>query len=466
MSINVRFAPSPTGYLHIGGARTALFNYLFAKHNKGNFLVRIEDTDKARSTQEAINAIKQGLDWLGLSPDSEYILQSDNIEKHKEVVKKLLDSGKAYYCYTTPEELSQMREEAQKQGIQFKYPHIWRDSKETPPKDVKPVVRIKIPKTGETVIDDLAQGQVTVANEQLDDFILLRSDGSPTYMLCVVVDDIDMNISHIIRGDDHLNNAFRQYHLFKAIGADIPKFAHIPLIYGEDGKKLSKRHGALGVEQYQKMGYLADALKNYLCRLGWSHGDDEIFTQQQAIEWFDLKNVGKSPSRMDFKKLENLNASYIKQMDNQELLDIIIPMFGKINDIAIKRIEKGIDSIKSRATTINDFTTLCDFYVNRPSFPLFDEKAQKLIKQNSPDILENVANVIKDIDEWSEQNIENAIKLFIEKNNFKFAEVAQPIRATISGTTKSPGIFEIINILGKQETIERLTKLSKNKTDS
>ncbi|MFL2659924.1 MAG: glutamate--tRNA ligase [Alphaproteobacteria bacterium] len=466
MSINVRFAPSPTGYLHIGGARTALFNYLFAKHNKGNFLVRIEDTDKARSTQEAINAIKQGLDWLGLSPDSEYTLQSDNIEKHKEVVKKLLDSGKAYYCYTTPEELSQMREEAQKQGIQFKYPHIWRDSKETPPKDVKPVVRIKLPKTGETVIDDLVQGQVTVANEQLDDFILLRSDGSPTYMLCVVVDDIDMNISHIIRGDDHLNNAFRQYHLFKAIGVDIPKFAHIPLIYGEDGKKLSKRHGALGVEQYQKMGYLADALKNYLCRLGWSHGDDEIFTQQQAIEWFDLKNVGKSPSRMDFKKLENLNASYIKQMDNKELLNIIIPMFGKIDDIAIKRIEKGIDSIKSRATTINDFTTLCDFYVNRPSFPLSDEKAQKLIKQNSPDILENVANVIKDIDEWSEQNIENAIKLFIEKNNFKFAEVAQPIRATISGTTKSPGIFEIINILGKQETIERLTKLSKNKTDS
>jgi glutamyl-tRNA synthetase len=461
MSINVRFAPSPTGYLHIGGARTALFNYLFAKHNKGNFLVRIEDTDKARSTQEAINAIKQGLDWLGLSPDNEYILQSDNIEKHKEVVKKLLDSGKAYYCYTTPEELSQMREEAQKQGIQFKYPHIWRDSKETPPKDVKPVVRIKLPKTGETVIDDLVQGQVTVANEQLDDFILLRSDGSPTYMLCVVVDDIDMNISHIIRGDDHLNNAFRQYHLFKAIGVDIPKFAHIPLIYGEDGKKLSKRHGALGVEQYQKMGYLADALKNYLCRLGWSHGDDEIFTQQQAIEWFDLKNVGKSPSRMDFKKLENLNASYIKQMDNKELLNIIIPMFGKIDDIAIKRIEKGIDSIKSRATTINDFTTLCDFYVNRPSFPLSDEKAQKLIKQNSPDILENVANVIKDIDEWSEQNIENAIKLFIEKNNFKFAEVAQPIRATISGTTKSPGIFEIINILGKQETIERLIKLSK-----
>ena len=461
MSINVRFAPSPTGYLHIGGARTALFNYLFAKHNKGNFLVRIEDTDKARSTQEAINAIKQGLDWLGLSPDSEYTLQSDNIEKHKEVVKKLLDSGKAYYCYTTPEELSQMREEAQKQGIQFKYPHIWRDSKETPPKDVKPVVRIKLPKTGETVIDDLVQGQVTVANEQLDDFILLRSDGTPTYMLCVVVDDIDMNISHIIRGDDHLNNAFRQYHLFKAIGVDIPKFAHIPLIYGEDGKKLSKRHGALGVEQYQKMGYLADALKNYLCRLGWSHGDDEIFTQQQAIEWFDLKNVGKSPSRMDFKKLENLNASYIKQMDNKELLNIIIPMFGKIDDIAIKRIEKGIDSIKSRATTINDFTTLCDFYVNRPSFPLSDEKAQKLIKQNSPDILENVANVIKDIDEWSEQNIENAIKLFIEKNNFKFAEVAQPIRATISGTTKSPGIFEIINILGKQETIERLTKLSK-----
>jgi len=466
MSINVRFAPSPTGYLHIGGARTALFNYLFAKHNKGNFLVRIEDTDKARSTQEAVNAIKQGLDWLGLSPDSEYIFQSDNIEKHKEVVKKLLDSGKAYYCYTTPEELSQMREEAQKQGIQFKYPHIWRDSKETPPKDIKPVVRIKIPKTGETVINDLVQGQVTVANEQLDDFILLRSDGSPTYMLSVVVDDIDMNISHIIRGDDHLNNAFRQYHLFKAIGVDIPKFAHIPLIYGEDGKKLSKRHGALGVEQYQKMGYLADALKNYLCRLGWSHGDNEIFTQQQAIEWFDLKNVGKSPSRMDFKKLENLNASYIKQMDNQELLNIIIPMFGNIDDIAIKRIEKGIDSIKSRATTINDFTTLCDFYVNRPSFPLSDEKAQKLIKQNSPDILENVANVIKDIDEWSEQNIENTIKLFIEKNNFKFAEIAQPIRATISGTTKSPGIFEIINILGKQETIERLTKLSKSNTDS
>ncbi len=464
MSINVRFAPSPTGYLHIGGARTALFNYLFAKHNNGNFLVRIEDTDKARSTNEAVNAIKQGLDWLGLSPDNEYVFQSNNIERHKEIVNKLLNEGKAYYCYTTPEELSQMREEAQKQKTQFKYPYIWRDSKETPPKGVNPVVRIKIPKTGETIINDLVQGQVTVANEQLDDFILLRSDGTPTYMLSVVVDDVDMNISHIIRGDDHLNNAFRQYHLFKAIGADIPQFAHIPLIHGEDGKKLSKRHGALGVEQYQKMGYLADALKNYLCRLGWSYGDNEIFTQQQAIDWFDLKNVGKSPSRMDFKKLENLNAHYIKHMDNQELLDIIIPMFENIDDIAIKRIKKGINSIKLRAFTINDFKILCDFYVNRPSFPLSDEKAQKIIEQNSPDILKKIVDVIKDIEEWNEQNIENTIKSFVEKNNYKFAEVAQPIRVSISGTTKSPSIFEIINILGKKETIERLTKLSKFNT--
>ena len=459
MSVNVRFAPSPTGYLHIGGARTALFNYLFARHNNGKYLVRIEDTDKQRSTAEAIDAIKAGLDWLGLQSDSEYTFQSANIDRHKQVVQKLLDEGKAYYCYTTPEELAEMRETCEKQGVQFKYPHIWRDNTDTPPEGIEPVVRIKVPTSGETVINDLVQGTVTVNNEQLDDFILLRSDGTPTYMLSVVVDDIDMDITHIIRGDDHLNNAFRQYHLFEAIGAKIPEFAHIPLIHGEDGKKLSKRHGALGVEEYEKMGYLPDALKNYLSRLGWSHGDEEIFSQKQAIEWFDFKNVGKSPARMDFKKLENLNAHYIKEMEDGELLKIILPMFENLDDVSKKRIEMGVGSIKERANTINELPSLFDFYINRPTFPLADVKAQKMIKENSPEILEKVVSVVDSIQDWNEETIETTIKQFIEDSGLKFGEVAQPIRATISGTTNSPAIFEIMYILGKDETIQRLSAL-------
>ncbi|MGB1360729.1 MAG: glutamate--tRNA ligase [Alphaproteobacteria bacterium] len=459
MSVTVRFAPSPTGYLHIGGARTALFNYLFARHNNGKYLVRIEDTDKERSTTEAIDAIKQGLNWLGLNSDEDYIFQSQNIERHQAVAQKLIDEGKAYYCYTTPEELTAMREEAQKNGENFHYPNIWRDNTDTPPQGVKPVVRIKTPLTGETVVDDLVQGTVKVSNEQLDDFILLRSDGTPTYMLSCVVDDIDMNITHIIRGDDHLNNTFRQYHLFKAISDNIPQFAHIPLIHGEDGKKLSKRHGALGVEQYEGMGYLPSALKNYLSRLGWSHGDEEIFSQEQAIQWFDFKNVGKSPSRMDFKKLENVNAHYIKEMDNKDLLKIIMPMFKNIDDIAKLRITNGVNSIKERAVSLNDFPTLCDFYINRPTFPLADEKAQKMIKEESPKILSNVITVLGNIADWNEQNIETAVKKHIEDNELKFGSVAQPIRATISGTTNSPAIFEIMDILGKKETIIRLSAL-------
>ena len=459
MTVITRFAPSPTGFLHIGGARTALFNYLFARHHRGTYALRIEDTDKNRSTTDAINAIVNGLNWLGLNPDTDIVYQSKNIARHRQVVQQLIDSDKAYYCYTPPEELHNLRQQAEKNGQNFTYDRRWRDTDKTPPVGVKPVVRLKCPLQGQTTINDLVQGKVVVNNTQLDDYILLRSDGTPTYMLSVVVDDIDMGITHIIRGDDHLNNAVRQVHLFKALRAKIPAFAHIPLIHGPDGKKLSKRHGALSIESYKDMGYIPQALKNYLCRLGWSHGDREIFTEQQAITWFSTDGIGTSPSRMDFDKLAHINAHYLRQMDTDMLLPLVLSELGDISDIATQRISKGLNSIKSRATVMGDFHALCAFYISAPTFPLGDPTAQKMIKQNSADMLQHIVDILTPVVEWHAENLEHIIQTYIADNNLKFGQVGPPMRATLAGTVKSPSLFEMMDILGKQETLKRLSIL-------
>ncbi len=459
MTVITRFAPSPTGFLHIGGVRTALFNYLFSRHHGGKYLLRIEDTDKQRSTADAVDAILKGLQWMGLSPDADIVYQSQNLDRHKQAVQHLLDTGKAYYCYTTNAELQQMRTQ-EKNNKTFGYDRRWRDTDAPPPADVKPVVRLKCPQEGQTIIEDLVQGTVAIDNKQLDDYILMRSDGTPTYMLSAVVDDIDMGITHIIRGDDHLNNAMRHIHLFHALGAAVPQFAHIPLIHGPDGKKLSKRHGALGIEVYQNMGYLPDALKNYLCRLGWSHGDNEIFTEQQAIIWFDTDGIGKSPSRMDFKKLANINAHYIHKMDTHTLLPLVLQQLGDISQIAKDRIAQGLHSIKSRATVMGDFHELCAFYITAPQFPLSDSKAQKMITQNSPAILANIVTLLHPVTDWTADVLQHTIQQYIAHNNLKFGVVGPPMRATLAGTVKSPDLFEIMEILGKYESLQRLNALS------
>lgn len=460
MTVITRFAPSPTGFLHIGGVRTALFNYLFARHHKGKYLLRIEDTDKSRSTKDAKTAILDGLDWMGLAPDDTVVYQSQNYERHVQVAHTLVTQGKAYYCYTTPEELQTEREKAQQNNVHFSYDRRWRDTDTPPPANVTPVIRLKCPLDGTTVIDDLVQGRVSIENKQLDDYILLRSDGTPTYMLSVVVDDIDMNITHIIRGDDHLNNAFRQVQLFNALGKTHPHFAHIPLIHGCDGKKLSKRHGALGIEQYKHMGYLPEALKNYLCRLGWAYGDAEIFTQEQAISWFSTDGIGKSPSRMDFEKMENLNAHYIREMDTRHLLPLVLKHLGNVPQLAINRITKGLHSIKSRATTMNDFQALCAFYISAPTFPLADAKMQKMIKDDSPHILAGIVETLSPIQNWQESELENAVQNHITEHSLTFGMVGPPMRATLAGTVKSPNIFEIMEILGKAESLKRLQALN------
>ena len=354
----VRFAPSPTGYLHIGGARTALFNWLFARHYQGKFLLRIEDTDRARSTPEAVDAILDSLKWLGLNWDDDIVFQFARASRHAEVANQLLKEGKAYYCYCTPEELEKMREHAKANGLPQRYNSLWRDrDPKDAPKGIAPVIRFKAPHTGETLIDDHVQGTIRLDNAQLDDMVLLRADGTPTYMLSVVVDDHDMGITHIIRGDDHLTNAFRQKHLYLAAGWTVPEFAHIPLIHGPDGAKLSKRHGALGAEQYREMGFLSQAMRNYLLRLGWGHGDEEIISTEQATQWFDLPAIGRSPARFDMAKLTHINAHYIRQYDNHELVKLIIPfltnLLGEVpSKTQLDTLVKGMSGLKERARTL------------------------------------------------------------------------------------------------------------------
>ena len=470
MTVVTRFAPSPTGFLHIGGARTALFNYLFAKHHGGKYLLRVEDTDKKRSTDDAKDAIIDGLGWLGLLPDDDnpIVYQSQNAQRHAQIAHDLVASGHAYYCYCSPEDLEQMRSEAKIQGRATSYDRRWRDRDPSQaPTDVKPVIRIKMPTQGETVLTDLVQGPVTMPNEQLDDFIILRADGTPTYMLSVVVDDHDMAVTHIIRGDDHLINAFRQYHLYKACGWDIPEFAHIPLIYGPDGKKLSKRHGAIAVDVYRDdMGYLADAVFNYLLRLGWSHGDDEIISHSQAIDWFGLDNVGKSPSRFDFDKLANVNAHYLKNSDNETLLSLLLAKLGQnldtpINDMAKDRLLRGMDSMKDRVKTIAELADYCQFYIHDVQYPL-QGKAVKMMNEDSKFLCAEIADHLESITPWDEETIGHALKAFAEQKDLGFGKIGQPTRAAVSGTPKSPDLAQMLGVFGKDEVVKRLRAVPQN----
>jgi glutamyl-tRNA synthetase len=466
MSVVTRFAPSPTGFLHVGGARTALFNWLFARHHGGKFLLRVEDTDRKRSTQDAIDAIFEGMRWLDLDWDEEPLFQSSRAERHAECARALLENGKAYYCYCTPEELTEMRETAKAEGHRMMYDGRWRDRPASDaPDGVPPVIRFKAPRDGETIIADSVQGDVRVANDQLDDMVLLRADGTPTYMLSVVVDDHDMGVTHVIRGDDHLTNAFRQTQLFLSLGWTPPTFGHIPLIHGADGAKLSKRHGALGVEAYRDMGFLPETMFNYLLRLGWGHGDDEIIDRQQAIDWFDLPGVGRAPARFDVERLTSLNAHYIRTADNQRLTDAIGPIMQERlgyapDDAALSRITAGMTELKERGKTLDQLADSALFYAKSRPLDL-DKKASKLLNDQAREILGRLLPVLTSIDDWSAEKIEASVRGFAETEDLKLGNVAQPLRAAFTGTNVSPGIFDVAATLGRDEALGRIEDVAK-----
>jgi glutamyl-tRNA synthetase len=449
-----RFAPSPTGYLHIGGARTALFNWLFARHHGGKFLLRIEDTDKARSTKDAIDAILDGMGWLGLDWDGHEYYQSQFWARHAEIAHRMLDRGQAYRCYMTQEELAEQREAAQRERRPFRISSPWRDVTEE--QGDKPfVIRLKAPQEGETVIEDQVQGRVTVQNAEIDDFILLRSDGTPTYMLAVVVDDHDMGVTHVIRGDDHLNNAFRQLVIIRAMGWPEPVYAHVPLIHGPDGAKLSKRHGALGVDAYRdELGMLPEAVVNYLLRLGWGHGDDEIISREQATEWFGLDHVGKSPSRFDFKKLENLNGHYIREADDERLANLIAPKLrlkGEQKALLIR----AMPELKARAHTLNQLAEGAHFlFASRPLD--FDDGASALLTNDSRSILAAAHKRLVALAKWDAESLEAAVRDVAEASGVKLGKLAQPLRAALTGRTTSPGIFDVLALLGRDESLARI----------
>ncbi|WP_344698127.1 glutamate--tRNA ligase [Sphingomonas limnosediminicola] len=452
--IVTRFAPSPTGFLHIGGARTALFNWLFARHHGGKFLLRIEDTDKARSTKEAIDAILDGMNWLGLNWDGHEYYQSQFWARHAEVAHRLLERGAAYRCYMTQVELAEQRETAQRERRPFRINSPWRDV--TAEQGDKPfVIRLKAPREGETVIDDRVQGRVTVQNVELDDFVLLRSDGTPTYMLAVVVDDHDMGVTHVIRGDDHLNNAFRQLVIINAMGWPEPVYAHVPLIHGQDGAKLSKRHGALGVDSYRdELGFLPEAIGNYLLRLGWGHGDDEIISREQAIEWFDLDHVGKSPSRFDFKKLENLNGHYIREADDGRLSDLVAAKLG-ISGTQKEQLRRAMPELKSRANTIGQLTESAAFLFSTRPLDV-DEQASALLTPESREVLRAAHAKLQALADWEIASLEAAVREVAEGLGVKLGKLAQPLRAALTGRTTSPGIFDVLALLGRDESLARI----------
>ncbi|MEM7024951.1 MAG: glutamate--tRNA ligase [Pseudomonadota bacterium] len=460
MSVVTRFAPSPTGFLHIGGARTALFNWLFARHHGGRFLLRIEDTDRARSTQAAIHAIFDGLGWLGLEADNEPTFQSKGQDRHSKAARGLLEQGRAYRCYCTPEELEAMRAEARTEGRRNMYDGRWRDRDPSEaPDGVAPVIRLRAPHDGETIIEDAVQGRVHFENSQLDDMVLVRSDGTPTYMLSVVVDDHDMAISHVIRGDDHLVNAARQTQLYQAMGWEAPVFAHIPLIHGPDGAKLSKRHGALGVEAYRDQGFLPEAMCNYLLRLGWSHGDDEVIDTDQAIAWFDLDGVGKGAARFDLARMTNLNAHYLRRTDDAALADQITPLLEGvgcvIDDVRRARLVGSMPGLKPRATTLVDLAASAKFYVVARPLEM-SEQAAKLLEPAARQRLRDLLEMLEGLAGWDEQAIEAAVRHHADAVQVKLGQIAQPLRAALTGSNKSPGIFEVMAVLGRQETLDRL----------
>jgi len=452
--IVTRFAPSPTGFLHIGGARTALFNWLFARHHGGKFLLRIEDTDKARSTKEAIDAILDGMHWLGLDWDGHEYYQSQFWARHAEIAHRMLDRGQAYRCYMTQEELAAQRESAQRERRPFRIDSPWREV--TEPDGDKPfVIRLKAPREGETVIDDQVQGRVTVQNAEIDDFVLLRSDGTPTYMLAVVVDDHDMGVTHVIRGDDHLNNAFRQLAIVRAMGWPEPTYAHVPLIHGPDGAKLSKRHGALGVDAYRdELGMLPEAVFNYLLRLGWGHGDAEIISREQAIEWFGLDHVGKSPSRFDFKKLENLNGHYIREADDERLADLVASRLGLSAEQKALLIQ-AMPELKARANTLVQLAESARFlFAPRPLD--IDEAASALLAGDARSLLAAAHRKLAALANWDSASLEAAIRDVAEASGAKLGKLAQPLRAALTGRTTSPGIFDVLAFLGRDESLARI----------
>ena len=468
MSVTVRFAPSPTGFLHIGGARTALFNWLYARHHGGIFRLRIEDTDRARSTPEAVAAIIDGLSWLGLDWDGEIVHQFAGAARHAEVARELLAKGRAYHCYCTPEELEAMRARARAEKRSVRYDGTWRDRdpSEAPP-GVDPVIRLKAPQEGATTIRDLVQGEVTVENSELDDLILLRADGTPTYNLSVVADDYDMGITHVIRGDDHLNNAFRQTQIYRALDWPVPEFAHVPLIHGPDGAKLSKRHGAVGIEAYREMGYLPEALRNYLMRLGWSHGDEEIIPLEKAIEWFDIADVGRGAARFDQAKLDSVNAHYIREADDARLLGLIAERLEAefARPLAAddrERLARALPGLKPRAKTIVELADKARFYVApRPIQPSPD--AAKLLTGEARHLL---GELTADLDggEWQAGAIEQKLRDFAGAKNIKLGAVAQPLRAALTGSLASPGIFEVMEVLGRDESLARLEDAASGRT--
>jgi len=467
MTVVTRFAPSPTGFLHIGGARTALFNWLFARHHGGKMLLRVEDTDRARSTDEAVEAIYDGMRWLGLDWDGDAFSQFARMDRHGEVARQMVADGHAYYCYCTPEELQAMRDAAKAEGKPWHYDGRWRDRDPSEaPAGIDPVIRLKSPLDGETTITDMVQGTVTVSNTELDDLILLRSDGTPTYMLAVVVDDHDMGVTDVIRGDDHFTNAFRQTLIFQAMGWKTPNFAHIPLIHGPDGAKLSKRHGALGIEAYRDMGYLPAAMRNYLVRLGWSHGDDEVFSTDQAIEWFTLDTVGKSPARFDFDKLAAINASYIQDMPAGELAAECRPFFENelsrpLSENDLSMLPAAVDSLRQRAKTLVELSAAGKFYFQMRPLS-FDEKAVKLLDDDARNLLSKVHDALVEQIDWQHDTLQARVKGFAEVNELKLGKVAQPLRAALTGTTASPGIFDVMAVLGKEECLGRIADVVKD----
>lgn len=451
-----RFAPSPTGFLHLGGARTALFNLLFARHHGGRFLLRIEDTDRARSTQPAIDAILDGMRWLGLDWDGDAVFQFSRAARHAEVAHQMVASGHAYRCYLTNEELAAMREEAQVAKKPLRIRSTWRERSDHPA-DKPYVVRLKAPTEGATTIADRVQGEVTVQNAELDDLVLLRSDGTPTYMLAVVVDDHDMGVTHVIRGDDHLNNAFRQLPIYRANGWPEPVYAHIPLIHGADGAKLSKRHGAVGIEAYRdEMGILPEALGNYLLRLGWGHGDEEFIAREDAVRWFDLDHVGKSPSRFDLKKLENLNGHYIRAADDARLADLVAARLELDHDDTRRALlTQAMPVLKVRAANLNDLAEGARFlFVSRP-LPV-DDDAAALLSGDAPALLARLHAALDAVHNWDTEALEDAVRQVAEAAGVKLGQVAQPLRVALTGRRTSPGIFDVLVLLGREESLARI----------
>lgn len=462
-TVVTRFAPSPTGFLHIGGARTALFNWLYARHHGGKFLLRIEDTDRARSTQPAIDAILTSMRWLGLDWDGEEVFQFSRAARHAEVAYQLLAAGQAYKCFATADELTEMREAQKAAGKPMRYDGRWRDrSPEEAPEGAPFVVRLKAPREGATTIEDRVQGSVTVQNAELDDFVLLRSDGTPTYMLAVVVDDHDMGVTHIIRGDDHLNNAFRQLPIMRAMNAieggwPDPVYAHIPLIHGSDGAKMSKRHGAVGVEFYRdELGILPEALENYLLRLGWGHGDDEVISRDQAIAWFDLDGVGKSPARFDLKKLENLNGQYTRQADDARLAELVAPRLEIApNPEQLDLLRRSMASLKPRAANLNELASGAGFlFRTRPL--AMDHDATALLSGSAPALLAQVHAALDAVEDWDTEALEAAVRQVADDAGVKLGQVAQPLRAALTGRKTSPGIFDVLDLLGRDESLGRI----------